>query len=369
MEKFLNGKRDFVKDQIIFFIEQEGLDYKLRFGKVDGYCGRDIFYIKIYAYSLQKGTNDVIFLDRFPDVDLRNVGEIENAINEGTITEGVFSYFDRRRYLKLGTKVYKKDIFKDYDSGKSEAIRRTENGRTSRKALSEMSDYDYTLWEVEQTIKYLTEKSKDMVKSLILTTDVTNIFSVKIANGEFKYRYSDGEYINLCEVEYEKTEYEEKKKTENQRTEQYLVSVSKYYDFDHTLFIREFTNDNPEAIFEKYGKNIDNRLEIVNRNWGLEDGVKTPIGYGVGYNTNGDRILVTKYKFTNGTFDIREGKIGDFDIYLNRLHKISNMGLRSFSKVKSKIFQSQIDRALKNKLTNMMGKEFSQMIIDRLELE
>ncbi|MEG1725571.1 MAG: hypothetical protein RR313_09275 [Anaerovoracaceae bacterium] len=365
MRKFLNGEREFAQNQIVYFVEQDGGKLKLSFGKVDSYFGSGVFYILVYSYPQLKGENDVAFLVRFTNVDLTDTSAIKDAIFSGVLTEGVLRHFDRGEYLNMGNKVYKDDIFTGYASAQQELDKRNKNNQEKLMLINTMSEYEYTLYDMENIIKYLTKESKAKVRKLILGTDVPNIFSMEIADSKFKYKYFNKECIDLCQVEYEKTEYEKRKEIEDAFPEHYLVTVSKSYDEDRPLFVREFTNDSPDVIFEKYGKDPENILSIVNRKWSMNNGLETPVGYRDGYSADG-KILITNYKFNRGTFDLRNGEIGEVNISLDRNHSVDNLGFHKFNAKNSSLSDREIEKKFHDLIMKIVGEEFGGMIYNKI---
>ncbi|MEG2079911.1 hypothetical protein, partial [Chryseobacterium sp.] len=68
MKKFLNGEREFTQNQIVYFIERDGAEQSVSFGKVDRYVGGGVFRIIIYDYPQLTNIHSASFLWKFAEV-------------------------------------------------------------------------------------------------------------------------------------------------------------------------------------------------------------------------------------------------------------------------------------------------------------
>ncbi len=302
MIKFKNGERDFKENQFVYVVVFTTMTQIITRGKITYYYGSEQYGI----------------------------------------------LFDYGSFL-----IFKKDIFTSLDLAKQELNKRI----CERKYENSLSEKEWVIWDIKKRILNLTEESQKEVLKKIKNIENFEDYEFVVFNGYLRYRHLKGneKFKDLCVVKYSSNTCATTKKN-------YTVTCSNRHDADETILLKIHTNDKPNEIFKKYGKDIDTVLTIANKKWTLENGLNMPIRYSNQYvKHNGsdfEAVLGEEYVFNRGSFTILNDEIVRCSISIDRNVSVFFPFKNVFSFYgKSKLEMSErVEKATK-KLKSILGNE------------
>lgn len=361
MKAFRNGERDFKQNEIVYVIDNDGLNslFSISFGMIDIYAGFDKYYVDLYTVSDNEGILDPDF--KFSIYD-------ENSISEG-IRKG---FFVPRLCIKNYSKIHpdcpqyvvthKSNIFRTGKEVFKEFNRRKQKKESESKRRSSMTEYQLCREDNTTYLKRvgLTEEEVSECLNLIDTSSyLPNMEDIDIRRFGDNIEWKSGQkweiFMHL------------NRPKEKEYTEKYYVDVYHVWDLDKTPVFRGFTNESPESIFQKYGDCKEYVMGIGNRSWSIEKSLIIPNSYKSGVTTGEDGnltpILITIYTTEHGYFELVDGKLRHFDISIDYKHNINNFWISIFSK--TKLDDQEIREWFSKRIGNVTG-EFEELFKEKI---
>lgn len=355
---FREGKRDFKPDEIVYaVIEDTEYRYdKIEIGKITGYYGYDVYFIKLYT------------MVRNPDykVTYDNDESIKRAINDGCFIprDSVENWRKLHPNIPTDTRLHKEKLFHTSNEALDEINKRKQIAEERKERHSHMTEEEIFM---EEDIDYLRKcgLSESEIKeyvSLVKTTDyLPEIYDLLIRKIDDEVQWKDKSgWKTLMKLD--------RPKVKVAHPEKYYVNVYHTWDADEEPVLRGYTDESPESIFQKYGDPTEYVMIIANKQWKIENALEVPIRYTNEVTRGKDNelvpILVTHYQTEKGTFEIANGKLRHFDISIDSKHSINQFWISVLSN--TSLNDQEVREWFSKRIEKITGK-FSGLFKEEIE--
>lgn len=357
---FRNGERDFVKDEIVFVVDELDNIFDILLGKISGYYGFGEYSIDLYTIpEIKENINS----------DLKvNIGE--DAIIKEWILEGILvlrSSIEDYRRKRPGSPEhvveYKDNIFHTWGDAIKEFNKRKQAKEANAERRSKMTEYQLCREDNTVYLKnhHLSDEEISKCLNLIDKNDsIPSMEDIDIRCFGNEVQWKNGlkweKLINIVRPEEEK------------HSEKYYVNVYHIWDLDRKPVFRGYTNESPESIFEKYGDYTEYVMSIANKEWCIEKGLEVPCGYknGVTFDENGESkdILITQYSAEHGRFELVDGQLWNFDMFIDYKHSVNGAWISVLSN--TKLNDQEIREWFSKRIGKVTGK-FEKLFQEKIQ--
>ena len=330
MRAFRSGKRDFVKDEIVFVVDKLDNFMNILIGKINTYAGYEKYYVDLYTVTEKREDID-------PNLNIR-IGDdagIREWINRGylVLRSTVEHYHKKHPDSSLYIVERKDNIFHSWKDSVDEFNRRKEEKKVKEERRRNMTEYQLCREDNAVYLKKCGLSDEEISECLNLIDendslpDMKDIDIRRFGNEvQWKYRSKWEKLIELNRPEEEK------------HSEKYYANIYHVWDMDQEPVFRGYTNESPESLFEKYSDYTEYYFHVANKEWSIEKGLEIPVGYGscVAADENGElkSAFVIEYLTEHGSFELVGGKLRHFDISIDYKHSVNTFWISVLSKTK-----------------------------------
>lgn len=330
MRAFRSGKRDFVKDEIVFVVDKLDNFMDILIGKINTYAGYGKYYVDLYTVTEKKED-----IDPNLNISIGDDAGIREWINRGylVLRSNVEYYHKKHPGSPLYIVERKDNIFHSWKDSVDEFNRRKEEKKAEEERRSNMTEYQLCREDNTVYLKKCGLSDEEISECLNLIDendslpDMEDIDIRRFGNEiQWKYRSKWEKLIELNRPEEEK------------HSEKYYANIYHVWDMDQEPVFRGYTNESQESLFEKYNDYKEYYFHVANKEWSIEKGLEIPVGYGscVAADENGELkpALVTEYLTEHGSFELVDGKLRHFDICIDSKHSVNTFWISVYSKTK-----------------------------------
>ena len=155
---------------------------------------------------------------------------------------------------------------------------------------------------------------------------------------------------------------------EEKHSEKYYANIYHVWDLDKKPVFRGYTNESPESLFEKYGDYTEYCFHVANKEWSIEKSLEIPVGYSscvvMDENEELKPALVTEYLTEHGTFELVDGKLRRFDMFIDYKHNVNTFWISVYSN--SKLNDQEIREWFSKRIGKVTGK-FEKLFQEKIE--
>ena len=357
---FRNGERDFIKDEIVFIVDKLDNLMDILIGKIDAYAGNDKYYVDLYTVTEKKDNID-------PNLNI-NIGDdagIREWISRGylVLRSSIEHYQKKNPDSPLYIVERKNNIFHSWKDSVDEFNRRKEEKKAEEERRSNMTEYQLCREDNAVYLKKCGLSDKEISECLNLIDkndslpDMEDIDIRRFCN-EVQWK-NHGKWEKL--IGFNRPE-------EEKHSEKYYANIYHVWDLDKKPVFRGYTNESPESLFEKYGDYTEYCFHVANKEWSIEKSLEIPVGYSscvvMDENEELKPALVTEYLTEHGTFELVDGKLRHFDMFIDYKHNVNTFWIFVYSN--SKLNDQEIREWFSKRTGKVTGK-FEKLFQEKIE--
>lgn len=357
---FRNGERDFIKDEIVFIVDKLDNLMDILIGKIDAYAGNDKYYVDLYTVTEKKDNID-------PNLNI-NIGDdagIREWISRGylVLRSSIEHYQKKNPDSPLYIVERKNNIFHSWKDSVDEFNRRKEEKKAEEERRSNMTEYQLCREDNAVYLKKCGLSDKEISECLNLIDkndslpDMEDIDIRRFCN-EVQWK-NHGKWEKLIGLN---------RPEEEKHSEKYYANIYHVWDLDKKPVFRGYTNESPESLFEKYGDYTEYCFHVANKEWSIEKSLEIPVGYSscvvMDENEELKPALVTEYLTEHGTFELVDGKLRHFDMFIDYKHNVNTFWISVYSN--SKLNDQEIREWFSKRIGKVTGK-FEKLFQEKIE--